>query len=128
HGTPEIKGDNNNLVRIPVSGDASAGSIRVEGIRVSVAGSGITSLNARLSWEGPATGSEPLNIFSSGTSAPVINAVQSGLTADPITDRFVIFNGRVYDDTSTISLSEGYAAAFSNSTDFGQTVSTRVRI
>ncbi|HYR89108.1 MAG TPA: DUF5719 family protein [Terriglobia bacterium] len=123
-GPTEFDPDNKSLVRIPVSAGASAGSIRVEGIRVSVVGTGITSQNAKLSWEG----STALNVFTAGSSVAVINAVQSGLTADPITDRFVVFNGQVFDDTSTISLREGYAAAFSSSREFGQTVSTRVRI
>jgi len=112
----------NSLVRVPILAGGTSGSIRIDGIRGSVAGTGITSLNAKLSWE------SSLNVFLAGTRVTVISGVQSGLTADPITDRFVIFNGQVYDKTSTISVHEGYAAAFSNSTAFGQTVPTRIRI
>ena len=108
--------------RIPVLAGATSGSIRVEGIRVSAAGTGISSLNARLYWE------SSLNILTSGTNLIVVNAVQSGLAADKITDHFVVFNGQVFDSTSTITLREGYAAAFSNSTEFGQTAPTRIRI
>ena len=111
-----------SLVRIPVLAGGTSGAIRINGIRVSVAGTGITSMNAKLSWE------SSLNVFTSGDSVPVIDAVQSGLAADPITDRFVVFNGRVFDNTSTISLREGYAAAFSSSTAYGQTVPARVRV
>src|SRR6266850_2568392 len=110
------------LIRLPVFAGAASGSIRIDGIRVSVAGTGITSLNARLSWE------DSLNIFNSATSVNVVNAVQSGLAADPITDRWVVFNGQLFDNTSKISLREGYARAFSDSAEFGQTVSTRIRI
>jgi len=110
------------LVRLPVFAGATAGSIRIDGIRVSVAGTGITSLNARLSWE------NSLNIFNSPPGVNVVNAVQGGLAADPITDRWVVFNGQLFDNTSKISLREGYARAFSDSADFGQTVSTRIRI
>jgi hypothetical protein len=122
-GAVDLTDAEKGLVRIPVLAGATSGSIRIDGIRVSVAGTGITSLNARLSWE------NSLNIFSSSApSVAVINAVQSGLAADPVTDRFVIFNGQIFDNTSTIALREGYGAAFSNSTDFGQTVATRIRI
>jgi hypothetical protein len=112
----------NNIVRIPVNAGATAGSIRVDGIRVSVAGTSASSISARLSWE------NALNVFSSGNVLTLVNAVQAGLAADPITERFLVFNGQVVHDTSTISLREGYASAWTNSTDFGQTVPTRVRI
>ena len=112
----------NSLVKIPVTAGATAGSIRVDGIHVAVAGTGITSFNAQLSWE------KSLNIITSGTSVPVINAVQSGLVADPVTDRFVIFNGQIFDNTGSITVHEGYATAFSNSTAFGQTTATRIKI
>ena len=112
----------NNLVRIPVNAGATAGSIRVEGIRVSVAGTGASSIGAKLSWE------NGLNLFSSGRNLTLVNAVQTGLAADPITDRFLVFNGQVVHATSTISLREGYASAWTNSRDFGQTVPASVRI
>jgi uncharacterized protein DUF5719 len=111
-----------SLVRIPVNAGASAGSIRVEGIRIAIAGTGATSVNAKLSWE------SSLNVLLSGTNLNVVNSVQSGLAAEPVTDRFVIFNNQLYDATSTISVREGYASAFSDATNFGQTVPTRVRI
>src|SRR5438093_4585422 len=120
-GAPSVD-RTNSLVKIPVTAGATAGSIRVDGIRVAVAGTGITSFNAQLSWE------KSLNIITSGTTVPVINAVQSGLVADPVTDRFVIFNGQIFDNTGSITVHEGYATAFSNSTAFGQTTATRIKI
>jgi hypothetical protein len=112
----------NSLVRVPINAGAIAGSIRVDGIRVAVAGTGITSFNAQLSWE------NSLNLFTSGTTVPVINSVQSGLLADTITDRFVIFNGQIFKNSSSITVHEGYAAAFSNSTGYGQTGPTKIKI
>ena len=120
-GAPTIDAVN-SLVRVSVNAGATSGSIRVDGIRLSVAGTGITSFNAQLSWE------NSLNLFTSGAVVPVIDTVQSGLLADPITERFVIFNGQIFHSTSKIPLREGYAAAFSNSTDFGQTAATRIKI
>src|SRR5689334_13812039 len=59
----------NNLVQIAVVGSSSpSASIRIEGIRVAVAGTGITSLNAKLSWQ------NSLNVFTTGNSVQVINA------------------------------------------------------
>src|SRR5206468_1294570 len=115
-----------SLVRVPVVGGKTSGAIRIDGNRAAVAGTGVTSMNAKLSWEG--SSSALPNLFTSGNSVVVIDSVQSGLAADPITDRFVIFNGRVFDSTSTISLREGYTGAFSSSSAYGQTVPTRVRI
>jgi len=110
------------IIRIPINAGASAGSIRIDGIRIAIAGTGATSVNAKLSWE------DSLNVLASGTTLAVVNSVQTGLAADPVTDRFVIFNGQLVDNSSTISVREGYAAAFSDATNFGQTVPTRVRI
>jgi hypothetical protein len=113
----------NNLVQIPVQATANpTASIRIEGIRVAVAGTGITSANAKLSWQ------SSLNVFTGGTTVPVINGVQSALVAQPITDPFLIFNGQVYRSTSTIHVAEGFASAFSSSSQFGQTGPTRIRV
>src|SRR5437588_556566 len=84
------------------------------GIPATVAGTGINSFNAKLSWQ------NSLNAFLKGTSVPVINAVSGGLVAQPITDPRVT--------SKTIHLSEGYSSAFSNSSQFGQTGSTKIRI
>src|SRR5262245_3441124 len=111
-----------SIIRVPVNAGASAGSIRIDGIRIAIAGTGATSVNAKLSWEGS------LNVLASGTTLAVVNSVQTGLAADLVTDRFVIFNGQLVDPTSIISVREGYASAFSNATNLGQTVPTRVRI
>src|SRR5438093_3371772 len=119
---PTIDADN-HLVKIPVmAGGAASGSIRIEGIRVAVAGTGINSFNAKLSWQ------DSLNVFTDGTTVPVIAAVQSGLTAQGVGNRFTVFNGQIYGSGPTIRVTEGYAAAFSNSSQFGQTNSTQIRI
>ena len=102
-----------SIIRIPVNAGASAGSIRIEGIRIAIAGTGATSVNAKLSWE------DSLNILASGTTLTVVNSVQTGLAADPVTDRFVIFNSQLVDNTSTISVLEGYASAFADTANFG---------
>src|SRR5436309_8455139 len=119
---PTIDADN-HLVKIPViGGGAASGSIRIEGIRVAVAGTGINSFNAKLSWQ------DSLNVFIDGATVPVIAAVQSGLTAQAVGDRFTVFNGKIYGSGPTIRVTEGYASAFSNSSQSGQTNPTQVRI
>src|SRR2546427_4306571 len=121
-GSTTIDADN-HLVKIPViASGAASGSIRIEGIRVAVAGTGINSFNAKLSWQ------DSPNIFTDGTTIPVINAVQSGLTAQAVGSRFTVFNGQIYGSGPTIRVTEGYAAAFSNSSQSGQTNATQVRI
>ena len=113
----------NHLVKIPVmAGGGASGSIRLEGIRVAVAGVGINSFNAKLSWP------DSLNVLIEGTSVPVIDAVRGGLTAQSVGNRFTVFNGQVYGSGPTIRVSEGYASAFSNSSQFGQTNSTKIQI
>src|SRR5881296_264743 len=121
-GSTTIDTDN-HLVKIPViAGGAASGSIRIEGIRVAVAGTGINSFNAKLSWQ------DSLNVFIDGATVPVIAAVQSGLTAQAVGDRFTVFNGKIYGSGPTIRVTEGYASAFSNSSQSGQTNPTQVRI
>src|SRR3989454_7596952 len=121
-GSTTIDADN-HLVKIPViAGGAASGSIRIEGIRVAVAGTGINSFNAKLSWQ------DSLNVFIDGATVPVIAAVQSGLIAQAVGDRFSVFNGKIYGSGPTIRVTEGYASAFSNSSQSGQTNPTQVRI
>src|SRR5207253_8192701 len=105
-----------------MAGGGASGSIRLEGIRVAVAGVGINSFNAKLSWP------DSLNVLIEGTSVPVIDAVRGGLTAQSVGNRFTVFNGQVYGSGPTIRVSEGYASAFSNSSQSGQTNATQVRI
>ena len=121
-GSTTIDADN-HLVKIPViAGGAASGSIRIEGIRVAVAGTGINSFNAKLSWQ------DSLNVFIDGATVPVIAAVQSGLIAQAVGDRFTVFNGKIYGSGPAIRVTEGYASAFSNSSQSGQTNPTQVRI
>src|SRR5437868_2045722 len=65
----------NSLVLIPVNASASATAlIKIDGIRVAVAGTGITSLNARLSFR-----NSTLDLFIGGSTVPVLNSVETGL-------------------------------------------------
>jgi hypothetical protein len=113
----------NNLVQIPVtSSSGSTASMTINGIRVAIAGTNTTSLNAKLSWL------NGTNFFTGSSSPQVITAVQSPLVTQPIMDPFVIYNGQVVRSTSTIHVAEGYATAFSNSALYGQTGPTQVRI
>lgn len=107
-------------VRVPITGTVTSGSIRVEGIRVVLAGTNVTSVTARLSWEG-------LNFVHPTNSVVAINSVKTGLLADPITDRFVISSGIVVDNTASIVAREGFESAFTDSTRFGQTTATQIR-
>ena len=121
-GVTTIDADN-HLVKIPVSaGGGSSATIRIEGIRVAVMGTAINSFNAKLSWP------DSLNVFIDGATVPVIDAVQSGMTAQAVGNRVTVFNGQVYGSGQTIRVTEGYASAFSNSSQFGQTNATQVRI
>src|SRR5579862_6244119 len=102
----------NDLIEIPVqSSNASSGLISIQGIRVAMAGAGINSFNAHLSWL------NSRNAFIAGASVPIINSVQSGLIAQWITG-----------SSSTIQLAEGFAGAFSNSSQYGQTGPTEIQI
>src|SRR5437773_6358780 len=106
----------NNLVQIPVTGSTgSTASLRIDGIRVAVAGTGITSFNAKLSWL------NTRNVFTSSPSVQVINAVQSGLVAQTITDPFLIYAGQVVRSASTIHVGEGYASALKACCELGET-------
>ncbi len=117
-------------LQIPLNAGGASGSMRVEGIRVSAPGTGATSVTARLSWQGnrnlfrdPVSGA-----LGPSSAVQVVNRIQSGLVADSMTDLFVIFNGRIYDDTATVVVREGFSSAFSNSADFGQNSPVQVRI
>src|SRR5262249_2533628 len=77
---------------------------------------------AKLSWM------DGHNFFTGASSVPVISAVQSGLVTQPIMDPFVIYAGQLVRSTSTIHVAEGFASAFSNSAQYGQTGPTQVRI
>jgi hypothetical protein len=117
-------------VKIPVSAGATSGTLRVEGVRVSLPATGTSSIPARLSWS---SGQNLFRDVASGSltnsaSVVVVNHVESGLIADEMTDRFFIFNGRVYDDTAKIVVREGFASAFVTSADFGQNTPTQIRI
>jgi hypothetical protein len=117
-------------VKIPVNAGAASGSIIIEGIRVAVAGTGATAVTAKLSWD------RGQNYFTSGApssltnsvSLPVVNAVQSGMTVDPVTSSFVVYNNQVVRNTATVVVHEGYAGAWVNSTDFGQDTPTQVQL
>src|SRR5579884_2136776 len=129
-GTTTIVADK-GLVKIPVNAGATSGSIEIQGIRVAVAGTGITSVTANLSWDNGQN-----YFFASGTSGtvttsaavPVVNSVQTGLAVDPNTTNIVIYNNKVVKDTGTFVIHEGYPGAFVSGTDFGQDTPTQVQI
>jgi hypothetical protein len=127
-GTPTIVADQGQF-KIPVNAGATSGSILIQGIRVAVAGTGVTSVSAKLSWD------KGLNYFGNGTtglttstSVPVIDKVLNGLVVDPVKTNFVIYNSQVVKDTGIIVVHEGFTGAFVNSTDFGQDTPTQIQI
>jgi hypothetical protein len=105
-------------VRVPVNTGGNNGFLRVDGIRVSLAGSNSTSVSARLSWAGRQ------NILSQRDSVVVVNQVRSGLVVDRMSDLFAVVNNVVVDNTGTIVLHEGYDSAFVNGSDFGENTDT----
>jgi hypothetical protein len=112
----------NSLVEIPVPASfTSTASMSIQGIRVAVAGTGITSFNAQLSWLNSA------NIFISGPSVPVISSVQAPIVAKSITTPSAVF-GQSNLTRSVIQIAEGFAGAFSDSSQYGQTGPTQVQI
>src|SRR5205085_8619329 len=111
----------NSIVRVPVTGGTN-GSVRVDGIRIAIAGTNASVVSAKLSWAGQQ------NILSAGDTVTIADQVRSGLSVDPMTDTFLIYNNTVLDSTAKITLREGYASAFVNTTDFGQNTPTKIRI
>jgi hypothetical protein len=112
----------NNLVEIPVQASiTSTASMTIQGIRVAVAGTGITSFNALLSWLNSG------NIFISGPSVPVITAVQAPIVAKSITTPSAVF-GQSNLTRSVIQIAEGFPGAFSDSSQYGQTGPTQLQI
>jgi hypothetical protein len=113
----------NDLVEIPVPASISAtGSISIEGIRVAVAGTGINTFNARLSWL------NYNNVFIDGGSVPVISSVQTPLVARSITNPSSISGGQLNATRSTFQVAEGFPGAFSSSSQYGQTSRTQIQI
>lgn len=110
------------LVGVPVNAGGSNGSVRVDGIRVSVAGSNASSISARVRW------AAQQNILTAGQSVVVANEVRTALAVDPMTDHFLIYSSLVIDNTATIRLRETYAGAFASTAEFGQNTPTRLRI
>ncbi|MBI2149908.1 MAG: hypothetical protein HYU27_04795 [Acidobacteria bacterium] len=109
-------------VRVPVNAGGTSGSIRVDGIRVSLTSAGSTSVSARVSW------ASNQNILDSPASVVVVDRIISGLAVDAVTDHFGVFNSVVFDSASTIVMREGFAAAFVSSSEFGQNTPARIRI
>src|SRR5215467_3035004 len=65
-GTTTIIADQGQ-VKIPVNAGAASGSIMIEGIRVAVAGTGATSIAAKLSWD------KSQNYFMNGSTSSLTN-------------------------------------------------------
>lgn len=109
-------------VLVPLNAGGNNGFVRVDGIRVAIAGRNLSSITARLSW-----GSRQ-NVFSPRDSVVVVDQVRSGLIADLMTDRFTVVNNAVVDNSATITVREGYEGAFVSAPDFGQNTPTQIRI
>jgi hypothetical protein len=109
-------------VRVPVNAGGTTGSFRVDGIRISLAGSNASSITAQLSWSGR------LNVLTPRESALVVDQVRSGLEVDSGNDRFLIFNSVAVDNSANFVVREGYNAAFTSGSEFGQNTPTRLRI
>jgi hypothetical protein len=112
----------NGRIQVPVNGGGNAGSFRVDGIRLSVAGTNTSSVSAGLSWAGRQ------NVLLPRETVVVVDQVQSGLEVDPVSDNFFVFNSTVVDSTATIVLREGFNTAFVSGADFGQNTPTRIRV
>jgi hypothetical protein len=112
----------NSLVEIPLQASfTSTASMNIQGIRVAVAGTGITSFNAQLSWLNSG------NVFISGPSVPVISSVQAPIVAKSITIPSAV-TGQSNLTRSTIQIAEGFPGAFSNSSQYGQSGPTQLQI
>jgi len=120
---------NNNagVLVINVPAGRAAGSIRVSGVRVAVAGTTLTVLSAALS----STGNQ---ITAGQTSVEVIKSIAPGITSisvDPSSG--IVINsvsGIPSGSPSTIRVTEGFLTAFgvTASADATQTISTMVKV
>ena len=111
-----------NLLRIPINAGGSTGSLRIEGLRLSVNGATASSVPVRVFFE------QSQNVMLSSDPVPVIDSFSRGLSAAEMTDQFLIVNNRVLDATATIPVAEVFAAAFSSGSEFGQSGGTQIRI
>ena len=108
-------------VHIPINGGATSGSLRVDGIRIAMAGTNASSVSARPAQPNRAN-------YLERDSVVVADRVRSGLVVDPMTDKFRIVGNTIIDNSGRIVLHEGYETAFTNALEFGQNSATRVRI
>ena len=111
-----------NLLRVPINGGGSSGSVRIEGLRLSLSNSGAASVPIRVFF------GESKNVMLPSFRVVVIGRILPGLTAPNMTDRFSIYNDQVVDASAVITFAEGFASSFTSSGDFGQTGGTRIRI
>ena len=96
-------------------------SVNVEGLRVSVASTGIETLDARVS--------TTENRLTAGNQViRVIAGAADAIVVDPTTDSvFTYSSGRVLvDPLGHFTFSEGFAQAFSDATDAGRTAPTEI--
>ena len=104
NGTPTIDSDL-NILRIPINAGGSSGSLRIEGLRLSLSGTTDASVSVGVSFE-------QLNVMLEPDRVTVIDSIDSGLSTQVMTDGFVVSNGQVADSTATISLGESFSSAF----------------
>ena len=119
-GVPTIDSDE-NVLRVPLSAGGSSGSLRITGLRLSLEGAAV-AITVRVSFE------KKLNDFLESSTVTVVDSISPGLTAEPMTDTFLVYNEEVIDSSATIPIKEAFVSAFSNSAEFGQTTGTQIRI
>lgn len=111
-----------NLLRVPINAGGSSGSVRIEGLRLSLSNSGAASVPVRVFF------GQSQNVMLPWFDVNVIDAILPGLTAPEMTDRFFVYNDQVVDENAVVTVAEGFASSFTSSSDFGQTGGTRIRI
>ena len=95
-----------------LSAGGSSGSLPITGLRLSLEGAAV-AITVRVSFE------KKLNDFLESSTVTVVDSISPGLTAEPMTDTFLVYNEEVIDSSATIPIKEAFVSAFSNSAEFG---------
>ena len=116
----------NGTVTIGVPAGCVVGNkVTLEGVRVDIAGSGLSSVVANMS----ATAGSGFGFLAGSTTVTVISAVADGLIVKSDSDTVLTYQENVFEITGKFfKVSEGFASSFGDSLTFGQTVATRIRI
>ncbi len=115
-----------NTIRIDVpAGGGPSSEIRIAGVRVSLAGLGLTSVSANITAP-VATGN---TIVAGQGTVVVIGSVQQPFTVNLGINSLRVDNTTSSTTTFSFIISETYSTAFSSSVgSYGQTVATRIRL